>query len=213
MRGWLTMNRWALLALVPLCIIAAAASAFRLYSVYPWIHQSQVHQGSSVTISSNEVTTVIYPPGASYTAAFTPRKARQVDSAASESLFVTAPIEGAEGTQLWTIGVDVEADPEFVLTTCELAVTGSDGAHYTTRAAKTSGADADINDGSGACYPTLMLGPTADLVTNEWQPADEQRPRYYELTVVVALPDGVAPAVLEVDLMEKGRYWAADIPG
>ncbi len=215
MSRWWSRNTWALLALVPLVVTAIGASSFLLVSAYlPWEDPRQIRSEGTASIPSDGQG-IVYPKGETLTASFTPGPAREVASMTTGTGLGETTTEPAPGARLWRIPVDARVDADYVLSACQFSILDADGVEYGVGQAKIVDGRADSAYLAGTCFPTGLMGPTADIATDEWVPAFEgsERPEEYSLDLVVALPEGVTPARLRIDMGIRGRYWTVGLPG
>lgn len=183
---WLARNRLWLMLLVPLLLLAAAATSFRLQRIYlPWDWtRAHATRGSSLTLEQDVFLTRDQ------------RHHRKVDITVV-GVTPAREVEGGvagPGTDLYRVSIELSAAPDVMLEGCEVGLLGPDGSRYDSYVGQ--------QDAPGfrgyrsrllSCVPEDAPGPGWDYLSNEPRPAKVERPRTWRIVTGVAVPHGVAP--------------------
>lgn len=208
--GWWKRNRVGLIVLIPLILLAVAANSFRLVEIYlPWMIDRAIRV-NEVQIPAERIRIDVPEEfDLSQTAIITPLQATPVAELADQYGTVVTP---APGAKLWTVDIQVNADPSFMLLDCRVSVLDEEGTEYETGLAQLDGDTATNSFTINLCVEYLQAGPTADLEGN-YIPADEgsERPEEYTIQRVFTIPDGHEPAELRVTV-GSGPDWIVPIP-
>lgn len=210
MTSWLRRNRWGLALLLPALAAAVLASSFRYLNLYePWIEGDVTVQSDGVSLSAQDGDTDAVAAGS--TATLTPTAITTVASGTGRdgSTEVLAP----EGSSLWRLDVDVQAPTDMVLTGCAISLLDDAGRSYAVMTGSYSGYSVNSSFNAGACTPYLLTGRTLDLDGSyiEAEPGSE-RPESWSLTLLVVMPDGVAPSRMSVGWAGSADRWVTDLP-
>lgn len=208
--GWWKRNRVGLIVLIPLILLAIAANSFRLVEIYlPWMSDRAIRV-DEVHIPAERIR-IDFPEDfdMSQTAIITPLSATPVGELADQYGTMVTP---APGAKLWTVEIQVNADPSFMLLDCRVSVLDEEGTEYETGLAQLDGDAAATSFTINLCVEYLQMGPTADLEGN-YIPAElgSERPDVYTIQRVFTIPDGHEPAELRVTV-GSGTDWIVPIP-
>lgn len=196
-RGWWRRNRWALLALPFVLLLIVGLGSYRFVNFW-WQNELtepvRAEPGGTATLTadwqdaSGEHTREV-TMGAGTTRAV----ASYVDDFGTEN-----PVTQIEGTQVWRIMVEVEADADQVLSGCQYRVVDQ---HGRTARGSTVGIGPSML-GMDPCVPADAPGPAYDL-GEEWgfeAPDTPPRPASYTRPFYVRLAEDAVPVELQV-------YW------
>ena len=203
MTDWMRRNRWPLILLVPVILLAIAAHSFRFWQVYlPWM--ADVTREVAVAVVTAEHSFVTHPDGVGTTleAHFTPVQVEEIgeELPADPTDIFSSSVQAAPGATLWRLTVDVEADVDLAFGSCELALADAERIEYSAMAGQLEDGMAGLAPGA-YCAPLLQSGPTGDFEGN-YVPADPEsaRPAAYSLEYLYALPEGVAPTHMRLSV-------------
>jgi hypothetical protein len=175
MTAWWRRNRRWLALIVPLLLLALAASSFRLVTLYlPW-------EWSRPTVADATAGTLRQH----FTGFDGERRLREVrvevvDVETHESY---AEAKAADGGVLWRVVLELEADPEQYLRSGQ--VPAEEGAYF-------------VPPILVPCVPEDAPGPTLNPLTGEPSPSPVTRPRAWREQVLIAMPRDVTPTALRI---------------
>ena len=192
---WWARNRGWLIALLPLLACATLACSQRLVNLYlPWeenghridgqngrgeLHQEFVRYDTlNKTSTTSEITVAVQVTNV-----------RVVDN---ENDKITA----AEGAQLWQVDLEFTAEPDQILTYCNVQLE-ADGVRYGAKEAKV---DSSLYPAIApiSCVPEETPGPSFKPFTLEVAETTPPRPRTWSRRFTFALPTGVTPQALRL---------------
>ncbi len=192
MRPWWRRNRRWLALIVPLLLLALAASSFRLVTLHlPWQWSRPIVADSAAGTLRQGFTGFDGEPRRREV------RVEVVDADRHESF---GEAKAAEGGILWRVVLEFQADPEQLLDHCQVELVDADGTRYDFR----SGQVPATEDGSFTppfllpCVPEEAPGPTLDPLTGELVASPVARPRTWREQVLIAMPRGVAPVALRI---------------
>lgn len=192
---WWSRNLGWVIALVPLLVCATLACSQRLVNLYlPWEEngrrisgqdrKGELHQEFVVNDTTNETNTT-----SEITVAVQVTDVKVVDS---ENESITA----AEGAQLWQVDLEFTAEPDQILTYCNVQLE-ADGIRYGGKEAKVSSSSFSFIV-PPSCVPEETPGPTIAPFTSEVTETTPPRPRTWSRHLTFALPTGVVPQALRL---------------
>lgn len=189
-RTWWRRNRWGLVALPVVLVLALAAGSSRVHD-YWWVrgfHQpAPVTSGVASLVDEYDDGRLSYPIEARYSiASFGP--ADEVTLRRGEPL--------PAGVRAWRLELAVEADPDMVLSGCQLAVVDAEGNRHT---ADDSGLD--LETPSSPCVPSDTRGPQpmpGSTAAPVLPTGEAPRPERYTTETVFVLPEEAVPATVRV---------------
>ncbi len=192
MTAWWRRNRRWLALIVPLLLLALAASSFRLVTLYlPW-------EWSRPTVADTTAGTLRQH----FTGFDGERRLREVrvevvDVETHESY---AEAKAADGGVLWRGVLELEADPEQYLDGCEVELTDADGTRYDFRSGQVPAEEGAyfVPPILVPCVPEDAPGPTLNPLTGEPSPSPVTRPRAWREQVLIAMPRDVTPTALRI---------------
>lgn len=202
---WWQRNRLWLALLLPMLLLALAASSFRLVTLYlPWQwSRPLVAHGPSGTL------------GQRFSATDGSALERTVTVTLDELAVVPTHGEdaAAPGAVLWQADLTLSAAPDQVLDACAVEVIGPDGTRYATTSAGKVPARADDRFWMGTdrlvCVPEDAPGPRMGFAGVE--PATVERPGRWRLTAAAAVPAGVRPVGVRI-MWDRPVYLELDAP-
>lgn len=208
MSGWLRRNRIGL-ALLPVALVAAAAG--NAHRIQTWFWENDLRAAQRAGADGVVRFVDMYDDG---NQRHPIRPALSLDAA--EPVTAIDPGDGepitprlAAGTRLWRVTIKVEADPDMILSGCQLALADSTGTRW-------KASDKAFDDGEYSvpdpCTPPGRPGPS-------WLPntpgpvvaADAVRPPSYHVTTYLAIPSTAQPSEVWVWWSEP-RYAVLPIP-
>lgn len=216
-RGWWRRNRWALLALPVVLVVVAASGAGRAATF--WLpnelsdrvdtqFDTMTHFADDYVDATGEhqrslkiaVRDVVADP-------------QPLDMAGEP---VTGGLGGEEpataqdllpqGTRLWQVDLDFEADPETVLTICHVALVDAQG-----RITERDTSLLSWNAGFDVCQPANTQNPTSQLFVDEEAHEPSTRPPAYSRSVQLVTADNFEPVAVRV-WWEPPTYLSVRLP-
>ena len=192
---WWARNLGWVIALLPLLVCATLACSQRLVNLYlPWEEngrrisgqdrRGELHQEFVVTDTKNETSTT-----SEITVAVQVTNVQVVEN---ENGKITA----AEGAQLWQVDLEFTAEPDQILTYCNIQLE-ADGVRY-------GGSEAKVRSSPYgtmvplSCVPEETPGPSFKLFTLEVTETTPPRPKTWSRSLTFALPTGVTPQALRL---------------
>ncbi|MFT3888445.1 MAG: hypothetical protein QM713_09835 [Arachnia sp.] len=202
---WWRRNRLWLALLVPLALLAVAASSFRLVTLYlPWEWSRPV---------------VAHGPAGTLRQSFddlagtrTTREVR-VEVISIEAHETYAKTKAAVGGTLWRAVLEFEAAPDQQLYGCEVELTDAAGTRYDFRSGLEPATEGDYFQAPILlpCVPEDAPGPTVEPLTGTSVPSPVQRPRTWREQVLIAMPEGVTPTGVRIG-WSRPEYLVLQIP-
>ena len=197
-RIWWTRNRLWLVALLPALALALVSSAFRLTTLYlpwQWSKPTEAH-GPSGTLHQRFLG--FDDKYYERTVDVTVTSAKPVDS-----------FDGAAavpGGTLWQVDFEFTARPDQLLTgSCHVDLLDADGVRYNSLPGKQA-ADPDsfylAPIVPPQCVPEEAPGPEVAPITGELVPSPVERPRTWQWSTSVAMPDGVTPERVRIGWLQ-----------
>lgn len=188
---WLERNRPALLALVPLLLLAGLTASFRYFTLYRpnEFTQPQKASGPSLNFHENFMSVGFGTKPAQYE--------RNV-TLTLKSLQAAPEHQGekaARGAVLWVAELHFEASPDVPLEGCQVAIVDTQGEVYGDQSGKTG----QSTDPQRECVPLDTPGPTFDFTGELLEPTGEARPAGWLVRRTVALPEGRQPRFVRVN--------------
>jgi len=201
-RRWWERNRLWVFLLVPLLALALASSGFRLVRIYlPWNYsRPQIAHASAMTFSQDW----------RYNSRLTFHRQATIKVRGVTVVDAEGGRRAAPGATLYRVELQLDADPDVLMTGCDIMLLGPDGTRYGVSGAKVDIPGADQPFGI-ACVPAEAPGPTVDVVTDEVTPSDSPRPTTWTIVTSVALPSAVKPTQVRVQWTEPD-YAVLDVP-
>lgn len=203
--GWWRRNRLWLALLVPLVLLAVAASSFRLVRLYlPWEWSRPI---------------VAHAPSGTLRQDFLGFDDRRHTREVKVSVLGVAPqtqhgdVKAAPGAQLWWVLVGFEAEPDQVLQSCTVEVLDAAGVRY----GHLGGQELVSGQGSPStalfqtCTPEDAPGPTFQPFTGVFVPSPVERPRSWRMEILYALPQGVEPDAVRIGF-DRPEYLVLQVP-
>lgn len=203
--AWWHRNRLWLALLLPLLVLALAASSFRLVTLYlPWQWSRPVIAGDVVGVLHQN-----------YLELDGQRRDREVQVEVRsverhESFDETKAVDGAA---LWVVSLELRADPDQFLYGCEVELTDAAGDRYDFRSSLEH-VDEDgfyLSPALVPCVPEEAPGPTVEPFTGKVVPSPVERPAAWREEVLIAMPEGKEPDAVRIG-WSRPDYLVLDIP-
>lgn len=205
-RTWWRRNRWALAAL-PLVLVVVGLSGWGRIATF-WLPHELTDSIDTEAGQLTDFTDDYVDAGGEHER--TLRLAvRDVVPDPAPVTSAGEPVVGAElpeGTRLWQLELDVEADPETVLTGCRVALVDAEGA-VTERDPTLLPWDA----GWDACQPADTVNPTAQLFVDDAEDDPSTRPTAYSRVVQLLAGEDFEPVAVRV-WWETPTFLTARLP-
>lgn len=202
---WMRRNRIWLILIVPLFLIAAVVSSFRLVTLYlPWQWSDPIiAKGSAGQLEQ----TFVDVDGV--------KRHRSVGvevvSIQTKNEFEgVAPVDGAA---MWQVVLEFSAEPDQYLYGCEVELVDDQGNRYS----YAGGLQASEPDGFYLtpyllhCVPEEAPGPRADVLGEPIGDVGAERPLSWRQTVLIAMPRDVVPINVRIG-WSKPVYLVLNIP-
>ena len=203
MSTWWRRNRWALLALPFLIVLAGAASSYRIITSWqPWQLTDPVEGAAGEQV---RLVDEIVDAGDGYTidVLLGAGPAQQVTSG-TDTYGETQAVPEVPGTVVWRTDLTVTADPDVILTGCQLRLVDDQG-----RETAYSSVRPGISLSLSPCVPADTPGPVPESIFElEENPAP--RPETYTLPLLFRTADDFVPARLDV-FWERPTYAALQL--
>lgn len=195
MTTWWRRNRLWIALLIPSLVLAIALSSFRWTTLYqPW-------EWSAPTTSDGPTATLrqtflgLDDKHHDRTVQVTVRSVEPVPSFNDEA--------AVAGAVMWRVDLEFEADPDQVLTgSCRITLLDADGTEYGYHAGRRQ-ADPDglpplpkVVDPQ--CVPEDTPGPDIMPVSGEVVDPETARPRTWQFSTSIVIPEGVTPERLRI---------------
>lgn len=202
--AWWARNRAWVALLLPLVLLAVAASSFRLTRIWlPWnFTRPVVASGTSMTFHEDFVVDV------------NKTLSRTVDI----SVLAVEPVPSldgrlpAPGATLHRVDLRFAADPDVILRGCTIELVGPDGTEYNATSGQVDApGTTQFSNPDTDCVPFETPGPTWDGFSNTIEPAEVERPRNWTRSVAVAIPSTVEPAQVRIQ-WQAPNYVLLEIP-
>lgn len=187
---WLERNRLALLALVPLLLLAGLATSFRYVTLYRPNEFTQPQKASGPGLNFHE-------NFMSVGFGTQPRQYARNVTITLRSLKAGPEYQGekaARGATLWVTELQFQAKPDVPLEGCHLALVDEQGEVYGDQSGKTG----ESSDVQRHCVPLDTPGPTFDFTGELREPSGAARPESWTVRRTVALPEGKRPRFVRV---------------
>lgn len=183
---WWQRNRWWLLAMPFLVVLALAASSQRMVGLYlPWETSKALRAEDGVVHYAQDFRVMDMTAHREVTV-----RLRDV-----EAIDGTSTTLAADGGQLWRVTVAFDADPSQVLDGCSAALV-ADGERYGQSGGKVS-VDPDDPFSPGLqllrCTPDDAPGPVYEPYGTELVEPELPRPRQWTREITFVLPEHVQP--------------------
>ncbi|MCK0112596.1 hypothetical protein MWU75_10635 [Ornithinimicrobium sp. F0845] len=206
-RGWWRRNRWALLALPVVLVVVALSGAGRIATFW-W--PLEMTDGIETQVGEMTRFTDDYVDAGGEHERTLRIAVRDVVPDADPVTSRGEPVLGEgllpEGTRLWQLQIDVEADPETVLSGCRIALVDADG-----RLAERDTTLLVWDAGWDACQPVDTANPSAQLFVDEGEHERSTRPPAYSRTVQLLAAGDFEPIAVRV-WWEPPTYLTARLP-
>lgn len=203
--SWWRRNRLWLALLVPLLLLAIAASSFRMVRIYlPWEWSLPiVAHGPSGTLRQE----FLGFDNVRYT------RTVDVQLVSVRSARQVGDVRAAPGALLWRTTLGFSAAPDQMVDACRVELVDAAGRTYDVRGAQedTRTGDPVSTLGGLKCVPEDAPGPTIEPFTGVHVPSPVERPGSWELEFVIALPEGTPPEQVLVKWHEP-EYLVLDVP-
>ncbi|MDO9379600.1 MAG: hypothetical protein Q7T56_12195 [Nocardioidaceae bacterium] len=197
MRPWLRRNRWGLVLVLPLVVVALLASSSRLL-VYWWdpgFHEGATAGADGVVSFAGEYDDGFqqYPVEADLRL----DGVTKVDAVTGGAR--PGPVTVPDGAQLWRVDLHVEADPDIALGGCNLALVDDAGTRWVS---STLSAYTTAEVGTFPCVPTDAIGPRPVIGVKGAKPevpaGEPERPPAYDTQAYVLTPDDARPTAVRM---------------
>lgn len=204
---WWRRNRLWLALLVPLTLLALAASSFRLVSLHlPWEYsRPTVARGPQGTLTQE----FLGFDDARHTRTVTV-KVLDVATVPQFGGFRSIP-----GSDLWRVRLEFAAAPDQLLAgPCDIELVDAEGVRYGFQGGQVK-ADPKAWDVVPAlsqhCVPEDTPGPDLEPVTGKFVPAEVKRPASWVIETAMAVPHGRTPEAVRVSWTQPD-YLVLDVP-
>ena len=204
MRGsaWWRRNRLWLALLVPLLLLALAASSYRLTTLYlrwEWSQPVVLQGAGTCTQTFRDVQDV----ARTRTVTVGVKQVARTTQAGGD--------QAAAGTQLWLVELDFAAAPDQLLTGCVIELEDATGTRYGVFGAKVNPAGRpNLVAQRSRCVPADAPGPDLDF-TGQILPSPVERPATWTAAAAMVLPEGVQPTAVRV-MWNKPGYVKLTLP-
>lgn len=185
--SWWARNRLWVLLLVPLLLVALAATAFRLQRLYlPW-DWTRPHTTSTSTLR--------FEQDVRLSASTTRHRSVGITVVNVIPVRQFQGAVAASGATLHAVTLELTAEPDVILDLCDIALLGPDGTEYGRTAGQLDDPSKKFSSKSSVldCVPPDAPGPTWDPFGNKLVPGEVERPRTWRVETRVAVPEGVRP--------------------
>lgn len=189
--SWWRRNRLWLALLLPMLLLALAASSFRFVTLYrPW-------QWSAPIVANG--------PAGTLTQEFLGFDDARHTRTVGVRVVDVSPVPehdgnvAVEGATLWRVDLDLTAEPDQLLAgPCTLYLLDAAGVRHGTQGGRTAAPGNRFPSFPGplTCVPGDTPGPQLEPFTGALVPAAEERPRTWRLTTTVVAPEGVEPVAV-----------------
>ena len=199
---WWRRNRLWLALLVPLLLLALAASSYRLTTLYlrwEWSQPVVVQGSGTYTQTFRDVQDIA--------------RTRTVTVGVKQVARTTTADgdQAAPGTQLWLVELDFAAAPDQLLGGCVIELEDAAGTTYGVFGAKVyQGGRPNLMPQRSRCVPQDAPGPDLDY-TGTIVPSPLERPATWTASAAMALPEGVRPTAVRV-MWNKPGYLKLALP-
>ena len=203
--SWWRRNRLWLALLLPLLLLAVAASSFRLTRLYlPWEwSRPTIAHGPTGTLRSEFL-------------GFDDALHRREVTVQVLSLVAQDRVDRAkalDGGTLWRVDLQLSAAPDQLLKGCRVELVDAAGVRYDHRSGQEP-ADPKrsyLPPILVPCVPEEAPGPDLAPFTGERIPSPVERPATWRQEVLVAMPKDVRPATVRV-MWKEPDYLVLDVP-
>ena len=201
MSTWWRRNRWALLALPFLLVLAVAASSYRVITTWqPWQLTDPVEAGpgqpARLVDEGIDLDGSTYPIDVLLSSGTLRQATRATDSYGDVQELPEIP-----GTVVWRVELAVSADPETKLTGCRLRLVDEKGRETTYSSVRPG-----ISLPSDPCVPRLDV----DIFADEDEPPPP-RPESYTRPIYFRTTDDFVPVRMDV-YWDTPTYAALELP-
>lgn len=205
-RGWWRRNGWALVALPFVLALVLGLGAYRVHAFW-WT--SGLHEPSHAPVGGTTTLEDSFEDAQG-------EHTRTVTMGAGPAEVVTTypghsgeplPVDEVPGTEVWRFELDVQAEPDQVLSGCRMELVDDRGRTFPVRHS-----DIGWELPQDLCVPLGTPGPLYDL-GDLWDLEDADtppRPESYTVPIYVRLTGGAAPAQAKITWGEP-KYLALDI--
>ncbi|MDO5739262.1 MAG: hypothetical protein Q4P07_03850 [Ornithinimicrobium sp.] len=205
--GWWRRNRWALIAMPLVLALVLALGGYRLYTFW-WqqdLHEAVRPQDGTVAT----LTQAWRDADGDHTRTVSARVvgAQQI-IVFKDSEGALQPVDRMDGTSVWALTLEVEADPDQVLSGCSYEVVDNRG-RITTGSPHTIA----FSLSADACVPASTPGPQYQM-GELWGFDDEEsapRPQTYTVPLYIRLVSDAVPTELRIS-WEVPKYLALPVP-
>ncbi|WP_122261945.1 hypothetical protein [Ornithinimicrobium cerasi] len=195
MTGWWRRNRWALLALPFVLLLAAGAGSYRVWNFWnPYELTDPVAGRSGEPV---RFTHTLEDDRGSYTVDLTVTAADPVPAdhfTDQEGMMHYFP--RSEGSRVWRTDLTVQADPASPLTGCQVRLVDGLGRATLYRTSPLGG-EASLGLPGSPCVPPGAPGPSPDFGFGLEEPA-ATRPATYTVPVYVRTAQDFVPESIEI---------------
>ena len=192
---WWSRNKGWLAALLPLIVLAIAASSHRLLTLYVPNEsvlrtEGQDRQGILRTHYRN------FDSSYETTVAVRVKDVQPVEEYRQPN---GTQVTAATDTQLWQVDLNFSAKPDQVLAYCS-AELEANGVRYDNKTAKENGDSKNYSSPREDCVPEDTPGPRFKAFEPKIEETTPPRPEYWSATLTFAIPTGINPQGLRL-------YW------
>ncbi len=184
--SWLRRNRWGLVSLPVVAVLAVGANAYRLGD-YWWdrdLRTATVGEAGELVSYTDEYDDALGTTSRS----FRVRVGELAPTRSTTSTLGDEPVVVPEGAQALVVPLRFEADPDQSLYGCNLALEDTDGNRYVFDYSMTG-----VEQDPFPCLPFEQPGPRPPLFEGDTRAVveGEERPESWSTRPVVVVPEGV----------------------
>lgn len=195
MARWWRRNRWALLALPLVLVLAAGAGSYRIWNFWTPYQLTEPVVGRSG--EPVRFTDVLQAAEGSYTVDLTVTASDPVpDDHFTDGDGLMHYFPRDEGSRVWRTDLTVQADPRSPLSGCQVRLVDAQG-RVTLYRTGSLGGEAVLGLPSSPCVPEATPGPSPDFGFDV-EVSQAPRPQTYTVPVYVRTAQDFRPARIEI---------------